>query len=46
VHRIYLVGLPILLFVHGTGLIIVGTPTGDAVSRIMAAFAHLFGWLY
>lgn len=46
VHRIYLIGLPILLFVHGIGLIIVGTPVGEAVSRIMAIFAHLFGWLY
>jgi len=46
VHRIYVVGLPILLFVHGIGLIIVGTPTGEAMSRIMAAFAHLFRWLY
>lgn len=46
VHRIYIVGLPFLLFVHGISLIIVGTPTGEAMSRIMAAFARLFGWLY
>ena len=46
VHRIYLIGLPILLFTHGFGLIIVGTPTGETVSRIMATFARLFGGLY
>ncbi len=46
VHRIYIVGLLILLFVHGIGLIVVGTPTGQGLSRIMAAFAHPFGWLY
>lgn len=45
-HRAYIVGLPILLFIHGVGLIIVGTPAGEAVSRIMAVFAHIFGWLY
>ena len=46
VHRIYLIGLPILLFAHGFGLVIVGTPMGEVVSRVMAVFAHLFGWLY
>lgn len=46
VHRIYVVGLVILLFVHGIGLVVVGTPTGEALSRIMAGFARVFGWLY
>lgn len=46
VHRAYLVGLPILLAVHGLGLAIAGTPAGEAVSRAMALFAHVFGGLY
>jgi hypothetical protein len=46
VHRAYLVGLPVLLIVHGLGLIMAGTAAGEAVSRIMALFAHLFGALY
>jgi hypothetical protein len=46
VHRAYLVGLPVLLVVHGLGLIMAGTAAGEAVSRIMAVFAHVFGALY
>jgi hypothetical protein len=46
VNRIYLIGLPFLLLAHGFGLVIVGTPVGEVVSRIMAVFARLFGWLY
>jgi hypothetical protein len=46
VHRVYLVGLPVLLIVHGLGLTIAGTATGEAVSRVMALFAHVFGALY
>jgi hypothetical protein len=46
VHRAYLVGLPVLLIVHGLGLTIAGTAAGEAVSRIMALFAHVFGALY
>jgi hypothetical protein len=46
IHRTYLVGLPFLLVIHGLGLIIVGTPVGEAVSRIMALFARVFGALY
>ncbi len=42
VHRIYFLGLSVLIFVHGTGLIIIGTPAGDAMSRIMAVFAPPF----
>jgi hypothetical protein len=46
VHRVYLLGLPVLLVVHGLGLAIAGTAAGEAVSRIMALFAHVFGALY
>jgi hypothetical protein len=46
VHRVYLIGLPVLLVVHGLGLTLAGTATGEAVSRIMARFAHVFGALY
>jgi hypothetical protein len=46
VHSAYLVGLPVLLIVHGLGLTIAGMPAGDAVSQIMALFAHVFGFLY
>ena len=46
IHRIYLVGLPFLMVIHGLGHIIVGTPAGDVVSRIMARFARVFEILY
>lgn len=46
VHRAYLVGLPVLLVVHGLGLTIAGTAAGEAGSRVMALFAHAFGALY
>lgn len=46
VHRAYLVGLPILLVVHGLGLTIAGTAAGESVSRVMALFAQVFGGLY
>jgi hypothetical protein len=46
VHRAYLVGLPVLLVVHGLGLLMAGTAAGEAVSRIIALFAHVFGVLY
>jgi hypothetical protein len=46
VHRAYLVGLPVLLVVHGLGLAIAGTAAGEAVSRFMALFARVFGALY
>lgn len=45
VHQAYLVGLPVLLAVHGLGLLIVGTSAGEAVSRVMAVPAHLLGAL-
>lgn len=46
VHRAYLVGLPVLLIVHGLGLFLAGTAVGEAVSRIMALFAPVLGALY
>jgi hypothetical protein len=46
VHRVYLVGLPIFLVVHGLGLAMAGTAAGDAVSRAMAQFARVIGFLY
>jgi hypothetical protein len=46
VHRAYLVGLPVLLIVHGLGIAIAGTTAGEAVSRVMARFAQVFGALY
>ena len=46
IHRAYLIGLPILLGLHGFGLVTAGTPVGDLVSRIMALFARVFGGLY
>ncbi len=33
VHRVYVVGLVILVGVHGLGLTIAGTAAGQAVSR-------------
>lgn len=46
IHRAYLIGLPILLGLHGFGLVTAGTPVGDVISRVMALFAHVFGGLY
>jgi hypothetical protein len=46
IHRAYIIGLPILLGLHGFGLVIAGTSLGDVVSRIMALFARVFGGLY
>jgi hypothetical protein len=46
IHRAYIIGLPILLGLHGFGLVIAGTPLGNVVSRIMALFARVFGGLY
>jgi len=46
IHRAYLIGLPILLGLHGFGLVTAGTPVGDVVSKIMALFARVFGGLY
>jgi hypothetical protein len=46
VHRAYKVGLAALLLLYGFGLVTAGTQAGNAVSRVMALFAHLFGALY
>lgn len=46
VHRAYIIGLTILLALHGFGLITAGTATGEAISRFMALFAKVFGFLY
>jgi hypothetical protein len=46
VHRTYLVGLSILIGVHGFGFVTASTPLGDVSSEVMASFAHLFGGLY
>ncbi|MGF1669671.1 MAG: hypothetical protein ACFCU6_04415 [Balneolaceae bacterium] len=46
VHRAYIIGLTILLALHGFGLITAGTAVGGAISRFMALFAKAFGFLY
>ena len=46
VHRAYIMGLLILLGLHGFGLATAGTSVGDAISRVMALFAKVFGFLY
>lgn len=46
IHHAYVVGLPILLVVHGLGLITAGKPAGEAMSRVMALPAMVFGGLY
>lgn len=46
VHRAYRMGLLVLLAVHGLGLAMAGTAAGEAVSRVMALFAKMFGGLY
>lgn len=46
VHRAYWIGLAVLVGVHGFGLLVAGTPLGDAMSKAMAGFAKVFGGLY
>ena len=46
VHRAYPVGLAVLLLVHALGIVLAGTAAGEAVSRVMALFARVFGDLY
>jgi hypothetical protein len=46
VHGAYKIGLAALLLLYGFGLVTAGTPVGDAMSRIMALFGHVFGFLY
>jgi hypothetical protein len=46
VHRAYIMGLLILLALHGFGLTTAGTALGESISRVMALFAKVFGFLY
>jgi hypothetical protein len=46
IHRAYLIGLAILVVVHGLGIVMAGTAAGEAVSQVMALFARVFGALY
>ncbi|MEX0733543.1 MAG: hypothetical protein WD944_12585 [Steroidobacteraceae bacterium] len=46
VHRVYRIGLPIVIGVYALGLGLAGTPTGEAVSRFVALFSDAFGFLY
>jgi hypothetical protein len=46
VHRVYLVGLPIVIGFYALGLGLAGTAPGEAVSRFIALFSHVFGFLY
>ena len=46
VHRVYFIGLLILLALHGFGLATAGTALGESISRVMALFAKVFGFLY
>ena len=46
VHRTYLVGLSVLLAVHGLGLVVVGTPAGEFISRAMVVPARMLEALH
>lgn len=46
IHRVYLVGLPIVVGVFALGLGLAGTAAGETVSRIVALFSRVFGFLY
>ena len=46
VHRVYLIGLPIVVSVYALGLGLAGTASGEAVSRFVALFSEVFGYLY
>lgn len=43
IHRACFFGLPILLLTHGFALVIVGTPAGEIMSRVMTLLAAPFG---
>lgn len=45
-HRVYLIGLPIVVGVYALGLGLAGTAAGEAISRFVALFSHAFGFLY
>jgi hypothetical protein len=46
VHRVYLIGLPIVVGFYALGLGLAGTAPGEAVSRFVARFSEVFGFLY
>ena len=46
VHRVYMIGLPIVIGVYALGLGLAGTAPGEAVSRFVALFSDAFGFLY
>jgi hypothetical protein len=46
VHRVYLIGLPIVIGFYALGLGLAGTAAGEAVSRFVARFSDAFGFLY
>lgn len=46
IHRVYLIGLAIVVGVYTLGLGLAGTAAGDAVSRFVALFSKAFGFLY
>jgi hypothetical protein len=46
VHRVYLIGLPIVAGVYALGLGLAGTAPGEAISRFVALFSDVFGFLY
>ncbi|HJW45554.1 MAG TPA: hypothetical protein VJ484_03595, partial [Lysobacter sp.] len=46
VHRVYLIGLPIVIGVYALGLGLADTAAGEAISRVIALFSDAFGFLY
>jgi hypothetical protein len=46
VNRVYLIGLPIVIGVYALGLGLAGTAAGEAISRFVALFSDVFGFLY
>lgn len=45
-HRVYVIGLPIVIGVYALGLGLAGTAPGEAISRFVALFSKAFGFLY
>ena len=46
VHRVYVIGLPIVIGIYALGLGLAGTAAGEVVSRFVALFSDAFGFLY
>lgn len=46
VHRVYRIGLPIFIGFYALGLGLAGTAAGEFVSRFIARFSDVFGFLY